>query len=134
MRIGMIGARLPIIRCPIARKISGLNDSMDRLRPSHGPQNTPVTSAARKMLMNCQLLRVIRVGLSRVFANRGLSSGAPAGHVHSFANCPARVQMRVAPSSIPGSNADHERFLARKAGVHGLFSPCAAPEAIAQPG
>jgi hypothetical protein len=58
MRRGMIGARLPIIVLPMARNVSGGNDAIDRLRPSHGPQNTPATKAERKMFTNCQILRV----------------------------------------------------------------------------
>src|SRR5215831_3303955 len=56
MRKGMTGARLPIIVLPMARKASGENEAIDRLRPSHGPQNTPATKAHKKMLTNCHTL------------------------------------------------------------------------------
>src|SRR5215470_563192 len=59
MRKGMTGARLPIMVLPMARKVSGESEAIDRLRPSHGPQNTPATKAHKKMLTNCQTLSFI---------------------------------------------------------------------------
>ncbi len=47
--------RLPIIADAIARNVSGLNVDMDRLSPSHVPQNTPVISPESRMLINCQI-------------------------------------------------------------------------------
>jgi hypothetical protein len=55
MRIVITVPRLPIMACPMVRKVSGVSEAIERLRPSHVPQNTPVTSADRKMLMICQV-------------------------------------------------------------------------------
>src|SRR5207245_6556479 len=59
MRNGMMGARLPIIRFPIARNVSGANESIDRLSPSHGPKKTPVTSAVSRMETSSSVLNSI---------------------------------------------------------------------------
>src|SRR5215472_14166019 len=63
MRKGMTGARLRIMVLPMARKASGENEEIDRLRPSHGPQNTPATKAHKKMLTNCHTLTFMTASL-----------------------------------------------------------------------
>jgi hypothetical protein len=39
----------------MVRKVVGVSAAIERLRLSHVPQNTPVTSADSKMLMHCQI-------------------------------------------------------------------------------
>jgi hypothetical protein len=57
IRTVMTGAIFRLSRFTIARKTSGANVLMDLLKATQGPQNTPVTSVERTMLMSSHIFQ-----------------------------------------------------------------------------